>query len=409
MTNRPTNPAAEKRFTEMRTAMLLHTPFFASLLLDVMDLRVGKYPFVQTAGTNGKVIWFDEDFLAGLDLPEAVFLCCHEIAHAMWMHMQRGAIWKDQGLHGAPFSFELYNVATDLVINAMLVKSGIGRMPKDGLLSNKYTGDMLAEDVYKDLMKSNPPQGGGGGGNPGSGSVPGSNGKGKVIDQHILEVSSGVSEAEMKRAVATAVHQAKAMGKFPSALERWVEETLNPQVNWSERLRYLVNSAVGHEATSWVRPHRRRIITQRVYLPSYTGFSAGEIVCVTDTSGSMGAKEFDASWAEFSDIITNCRPERLWLMACDAKVHNVHELEACDDIYQSRPEMRGGGGTNFIPAFEEVDKRGIEPAVLVFFTDGYGTFPPEPPPYPVIWVMTTDEKPPFGDVVKVELSDYANA
>ena len=424
------NVLAKQRFTEMRTAMLLHTPFFASLLLDMMTTKVGKFPGIDTAATNGKIIWFDEDFLASLDLPEAVFLCCHEISHGMWMHMERGRKWMDLGLHGQPFNAGLYNIAADFVINDMLVKSQVGRMPKQGLIDRKYTGDMLVEDVYKDLLSKQPPpppQGGQGSGppQPGSGQGKPDDGKGNPppegsdggvpskegsggktpLDTHVYEPAQ-VAEAEMKRAIATAVQQAKAMGKMPAQLERWVEETLRPQVNWKEKLRLMVTRLATRDSTTWTSPHRRRLVSQKIYLPSYTGFGAGEMVGVTDTSGSMGAKEFDASWAEFSDIIMNCRPERMWLMACDAKVHNVHELASYHDIYAERPEMRGGGGTNFCPAFEEVTERGIVPAVLVFFTDGYGTFPDEAPDYPVIWVMTTDVVAPFGETIKVELNDY---
>jgi predicted metal-dependent peptidase len=413
--------------------MLLHTPFFASLLLDVMTTKVGKFNFIDTAGTNGRIIWFDEDFLANLDLPEAVFLCCHEIAHAMWMHMDRGKKWLDLGFDGQPFQRGVYNVAADYVINDMLVKSGIGRMPKGGLLDSRYTGNMLVEDVYRELIKNQPPPppggGGGGQGEPKDGDQQGQGGgQGQDSDQTPPEGSSGdpskdgmngktpldthvyepakIAEAEMKRAIATAVHQAKAMGKMPAALERWVDETLHPQVNWKERLRLLVTRTVSRESTTWSSPHRRRLVSQKIYLPSYTGFGAGEIVGASDTSGSMGQKEFDASWAEFSDIIMNCKPEKMWIMACDAQVHNVHELPSYHDIYQSRPEMTGGGGTSFVPVFEKVEELGINPVLLIYFTDGYGTFPSEPPPYPVIWVMTEDVEPPFGEVVKVEMNAY---
>jgi predicted metal-dependent peptidase len=68
--------------------------------------------------------------------------------------------------------------------------------------------------------------------------------------------------------------------------------------------------------------------------------------------------------------------------------------------------MTGGGGTSFVPVFKKVEELGITPALLIYFTDGYGTFPDEPPPYPVIWVMTEDVTPPFGEVVKVEMDDY---
>lgn len=57
-------------YTEVKTAMLLHVPFFASILLDMMTVKIGKFPDVfppgmkNTAATNGKTIWFDTDFFS---------------------------------------------------------------------------------------------------------------------------------------------------------------------------------------------------------------------------------------------------------------------------------------------------------------------------------------------------------
>jgi predicted metal-dependent peptidase len=39
---------------------------------------------------------------------------------------------------------------------------------------------------------------------------------------------------------------------------------------------------------------------------------------------------------------------------------------------------------------------------MIFFTDGYATYPEKPPRYPVLWVLTKDNQtPPFGKVCYV--------
>ncbi len=49
--------------------------------------------------------------------------------------------------------------------------------------------------------------------------------------------------------------------------------------------------------------------------------------------------------------------------------------------------VRGGGGTNFIPVFEELKKLRRPPEVLVFATDGCGPAPQvQPPGMSVIWL-----------------------
>ena len=87
------------------------------------------------------------------------------------------------------------------------------------------------------------------------------------------------------------------------------------------------------------------------------------------------------------------------ILYIDAAVAGVDTFEAGEEIV-ARP--RGGGGTDFCPAFKWTEENGIEPQALVYFTDMYGSFPDNAPPYPVIWVSTSDEsKAPFGEVINV--------
>ena len=40
---------------------------------------------------------------------------------------------------------------------------------------------------------------------------------------------------------------------------------------------------------------------------------------------------------------------------------------------------------------------------LFYLTDGFGSFPAKPPPYPVLWIMTEHSRPdvPFGEVIRM--------
>ena len=185
------------QFTEVKTAMLLHVPFFASILLDMMHIKIGKFDNVfppgmqHTAATDGKNIWFDEDFFNKLKLPERVFVLCHEIGHAMWLHMARGKHYFDCGFEGEDFNRGRWNRAGDYVINDMLVKAQVGKMPPYALLDKKYTAEMMVDDVYRDLKDDPNDQDGEGAGEGGS------------LDHHIYKTAD-VSEVEWKRAVQTA-------------------------------------------------------------------------------------------------------------------------------------------------------------------------------------------------------------
>ena len=384
-----------RRLTEIKTAMLLHVPFFASLLLDMMDMKVGKFPGVfppgnETAATNGKTIWIDEDFLDSMPLPEAVFVVCHEVGHAMWQHMSRGKKYHDTGFEGKPFDPRLWNIAGDYVINDLLVESKIGKMPKVGLHdTSKGTSLDMVDDVYRKLLNDDP------------------GGSGQGFDIHILEAGSA-NEAEWKRAVKTAADAAKAMGKLPDNLKRFVEQLLNPTIPWQEKLRHHVMKAIGRDSHTWSKPQRRRLITQGVILPSYTGFAAGHVVVAVDTSGSIGEKELQVFMTELQNILDTARPTGVTVIACDADIHDVTELDAHENLLDNMPPLSGGGGTSFIPPFEWCKEQGLEPAALIYFTDMCGPFPSEAPNYPAIWCATTDQQAPWGETIRVEIAEYDN-
>lgn len=403
-----TEITTHQTFTGVKTAMLLHVPFFASLLLDIMDVRIGKFDHYfppgmrPTMATDGKTIYMDQDFLDTLKIEEAVFITCHEIGHAMWDHMSRGKKYYDLGFDGQPFNQMLWNCAADYVINDMITKSGIGKMPVDpetgkvmGLLDPKYTCDMTPEEVYRLLLKD--PQNGPGGKGTGQ---PGGNG----LDGHILQPSPHTA-AEMKRAIQTAVDTAKACGKLPGALKRFADELLEPQITWQDELRTTVVTAANRDTTSWARPHRRRLVSQGVYMARPAAYGCETIVVVVDTSGSIGQRELTVFFSELADIIRTCRPERVWLLGCDSRVASIEELPGDVDITNNPPEVGGGGGTDFNPPFEWVRDQGIVPDCFVYFTDLCGPGPDEEPGYPVVWCSTEeDKKGAIGKTIYVKIA-----
>ena len=422
----------DEKFLAVKTALLLHMPFFASLLMDLLEVEVDDYsqagifpPGMRpTMATDGKKIYIDEKFLESIGTDEAVGAVCHEISHKMFEHMARAKSYYELGFEGKPFYPIVWNIAGDFIINDMLKQSGI-KLPGCAIFSQKYKADWAIEDVYRELLKENPPpppqQGGGEGEGDGQGDqdgqgggendAEGGGGGGRKqgdkmpengFDHHIYKESQ-TTPAELKRAVQSAVDAAKACGKLPGGLERFAKELVEPQVNWKEQLRHLVVTRSMHETSTWTRPHKRRLVSQRMYLPRASSFGCGDIVVVIDTSGSIGERELTAFMSELADILRTCRPERVFVLGADAVVASVVELDGHEDIEGNQPQVKGGGGTDFRPAFDWVRENGIEPDALVYLTDLYGPFPDHPPGYPVVWGATTEQGVPWGDVVRIKV------
>ena len=49
---------------------------------------------------------------------------------------------------------------------------------------------------------------------------------------------------------------------------------------------------------------------------------------------------------------------------------------------------------SFVPPFEYVRTHGVRPQVFIYLTDGEGDAPEDPPPFPVMWVLTKDGEVP---------------
>lgn len=103
----------------------------------------GVFADVNTAGTDGKRVIFNVNFLSSLTYDEQVCLFSHEIMHVAFDHIIRS---KDR-------NHDIWNDATDSVINQMLKGAGLP-LPSGGIDMPEAI-DMSAEDMYDYLLKQN--------------------------------------------------------------------------------------------------------------------------------------------------------------------------------------------------------------------------------------------------------------
>ena len=371
------------RIAKARIKLVLDDPFFGVICMrwEVVEAHT------DTMATDGNNLYYSSQFVQGLTDDELLGVIVHEAMHVALLHMLR--LGKREHLPA--------NMAMDFAINPTICERYT--LPPGGCNDPKYA-NWTFEDIYDDLMKNPPPppQGGGSG--------DGEEGKGpwgqvmKPTDKNGQELSESemkVMEADMKSTISNAVAVAKKQGKMPANMERFIDKLLKPQVDWREKLRAVVTGMYPTDYT-W-RRFNRRLEGEGIYAPSILREGAGEIVVGIDTSGSIGKKELTTFFSELAAIAEEVIPEKVHILYIDAEVSGVDTFEAGDEIV-ARP--RGGGGTDFRPAFKWTEDNGVSPQALVYFTDMYGSFPDAPPHYPVIWVSTSSiNTAPFGEVINV--------
>ena len=122
----------------IKRKMLVKYPFFGSVVANV-DYRANKN--VPTAGTDGKVIHYNLEFLEKLSVEEQTFIFAHEVCHIAFNHILRS--------EGKDLS--VWNTATDAVINAFLKRDGLKMV--EGVVDMSDAINYDAEQLYEKLLK----------------------------------------------------------------------------------------------------------------------------------------------------------------------------------------------------------------------------------------------------------------
>lgn len=390
------------RIQKARTALLLDHPFFGSLLYRLKDRESRA---IKTMATDGVSLLWNPEFVETLNAATLAGTLAHEVMHpALHHHLRRSG--RD---------LKRWNIACDYAINPLLIDTGLS-LPEGVLLENRFRG-MSAEQIYN-LLESeqdsdpNPdndqPSAASDGSNgsapqneSGDPSAPETDGGiGQVLDAP-LESGDSPTQQEQAReweiAVKQAITVAQQAGKVPGGLDRTMEGTAEASVNWRELLRRLWSETIAADY-SWMRPNRRHV-WNGLYLPGVVREGVGEIVIAVDCSGSISGRQLRLFEAEARSILEGQRPERVYVLYFDAVVQKVETYEAGQPISLNPV---GGGGTEFGPCFEWIEKRGVTPQTMVILTDLYGSFPSSTPSYPVLWASTGRRQAPFGEVIPMQ-------
>lgn len=374
-----------KRLLLSRTRILIKYPFYGLLLMHVgfsVDFKC------STAYTDGRKIAFNPDFLDELTDSEVDTVMLHEVMHIVLKHCFRG--------HG--LEDERYNIACDIVVNSNIVySSGLGvetialkcdtdpwRLAPNGKEGYLYT----AEEVYGMLpcMVSSDRQTG--------------------IDGHEhwdrLPMDEDLEDLWDKRIIDAAEMAQKQHSGMPFQVERKLEELKNPKHDWRTILANFIHEEVNDYSFS--PPDRR--YEGDFFLPDFNDveISVKKILFMIDTSGSMDKKMITEMYSEICGAIDQFNGKLTgWLGFFDAAVIPPKPFNSFEDLKLIKP--KGGGGTSFNIIFDYVGKHMKDdlPSAIIILTDGYADFPKEKDTMniPVLWVLNTNEKPPFGKIIRI--------
>jgi predicted metal-dependent peptidase len=378
MLNKMNTLSARDKMVKNRTQLLLRYPFFGYLAL---GLKLVEDPSVKRMATDGENIFYNPSFVTRLRPKFLKTIIAHEV-----LHCGLGHIWR-RGERQP----EKWNYAVDYAANLLLKKEGFA-MPTNILLDDKFD-DMEAETIYTKLPNTKPNE--------------------KMMNSHDKwgkekkdKANSGNGQNSLEkiwqdRAVRAAA-AARLQGKLSGTIEDLIQGLLMPQLDWKLILRDLITMLARNDFR--LIPPVKKHLWRGIYLPSIYGEYL-EIAIAVDTSGSISKLEFLEFITEIKGITEQFTDYLIHIYFCDVEIHHKMTLTP----YESWPEEfpKKGGGTSFVPVFNDIDLENHGISALVYLTDGAGTYPEYQPDYPVIWVVNTDYQVPWGEYIKLEAA-YGN-
>jgi len=348
---------AAERMGNSRARLLLQQPFYGVLLSMVDFIPEAAIP---TMATDGAKVYYNPRFVMEELTDDEVFgVILHEISHCIYLHCtQKRRLNREQ---------HRWNVACDYAINLEIKDMGYA-LPQKVLLEHKFR-DMNAEQIFDALPEdvSNL----------------------QTMDVHI-ENGDESSWDDMEDKIITAWEMTKnhkGKGDVPGGIKRWIDKLRKSRVRWERIFHRYVGQALAKDDYSFTRCNKR-FLGQGMYLPDMRSHIIGNVVIAIDTSGSIGRnclEQFAAEIAKISYLVNE-----ITAMSCDARVHEVVKVRKFEN-FLNKLQMKGGGGTDFRPVFEKVTEMKMQPELLIYLTDAYGSFPEKQPHYPVLWCVTAED------------------
>jgi len=411
-----TSQAIETKLAAARTRLILDKPFLGALVLR-LPMRVADPAWCPTTATDARTFYYNPEYIRQLSIEQTLFMLAHEALHCALSHFARRR-------HRVRHKWDL---ACDFAINPLLIDDGLSP-PPESLHIPMYKG-MTAEEIYPliedndhsrtldrhaydrdnqsrgndrglreddlpDRSPTDPAQDGEEGGGAQARLDPEACGGASEPEPLDLNEQETLN-VQWQQRMAGAAQQAMQAGKLGGELARMIDHLLQPQLPWRMLLaRYM--TATARDDYSYQRPSRRE---GAFILPTLRSHQL-ELVVALDTSGSIKDREME----EFIDEVDALKGQiraRITLLPCNAKL-----CAGAPWVFEpweafTRPGEVEGGGTSFLPVFDWVERAGMCPDLLVYFTDAEGDFPPGEPPYPVIWLVKGRSKVPWGQRIQL--------
>jgi predicted metal-dependent peptidase len=390
MDSQQINSNINSKISRAKAKLLVDYPYFGTL---ASKLELMQNENIEAFRGDGKKLEYSPDFLQNATISELEFVLANGAMHVSLAHESR-----KNGRSGW-----LWQMATDMAINDMLVENGLD-LPYGAQYRKRFQG-MYAEEIYAELKsdmireednleyeaddagdvqnKENNKE------NSKQESELSQQEQQAQFEEELLQEQLAAEEA------ISLLEREFKKGEAPAQIERFFTIDFLGKIDWRDELKSAIDRYFKDDYT--LLPPSKKLISQGIYLPSNVS-QTFRIVVAIDSSGSIHDTLLGEFLSEVNFLMSMVARYQIELLVCDEKIQ-LHKTFYSGDTLECA--IRGGSGTDFRPVFEFIDKEFDDVKLLLYFTDLQGKFPSQAPQYEVKWVSAKKEAIPFGELILV--------
>lgn len=371
---------------------IMNHPMFSTLSGAVMmgNLFIGND--VATAGTNGRDIYYNQEFLLAQSRKQLRYIQAHEALHITLKH---NLDYKDL-VNKYPREC---NIAMDYVVNAFIEQTDpkleFVERPVDPepLIDPKYFGRSFV-DVLQDILRQQQqdPQN--------------QQNQQQSLDEH-MPAPEGINEEELRQAVSDAMNNGDMIQKRLAGDDGGGNPLkglgVDRSTDWHTALRDWFNGVSKGDSYSRFVPPNRRFLPLGILMPSHFDVTAGEVAILADASGSMD-HIYPVLFGEISAVAKQANPDMVRVIWWDSKVRGEQVFKRGQyDQLSSKLKPVGGGGTTPQAVVKYLQEKRYDLTGAIWITDGYLDAPAASVCRSELWAVINNDhfKPKHGKTMRI--------
>ena len=373
----------ETKISQAKAKLLVDYPYFGTL---ASKLELVLNEDIQAFKGDGKKLEYSSMFLENAEISELEFILANGAMHQSLAHENRR-----NGRSGW-----LWQMATDMAINDMLVENGLDK-PNEAQYRVRFKG-MYAEEIYaelksdilrddedleyeadnaEDIQNKNEK-------------------KQEKKKQTQKELQEEILQEQLiaEEAISLLASEFK-KGEAPTYIDRFFKLDFLSKIDWRDELKSALDRYFRDDYQ--LIPPNKKFLSQGIYLPSTTS-QTFRLVIAVDSSGSIDEELLSSFLSEVNFLMSLVSHYVIELIVCDEKIHSHKTFYSGDTL---EFDVKGGSATDFRPVFEFIESEFDDVKLLLYFTDLEGRFPKDEPSYSVKWVSPKEEDIPFGEIIVI--------